>query len=103
MNNIRAKFEEIWPVPEGIEWVAECGLYFPINWQYEQYGGTATSMNARLDTFTRCQETTALYARIVDELIAEMEFVRKFSNDTGVIGIAVESIGRAKQKLEQIK
>jgi len=100
MKTIRERFEEIWPVPEGVYWHEKHGLYLP-------YGDddqlACYEWNDRLDTFTLCQETADLYVSIVDELIAEMELVRKFSNDTGVIGIAVESIGRAKQKLEQIK
>jgi hypothetical protein len=71
--NTRARFEEIWPVPEGVEWVSESGMYFPTNWQYEQYGATATTMNARLDTFTRCQETMAPVLSIIEELIESIE------------------------------
>lgn len=100
MKSTREQFEEIWPVPEGVEWGSiTCG-YFA---HYHMAQELAVAHNARLDTFTRCQETTAIYVGIVDELIGEMELVLKCSNDLGIVGIARESIGRAKQKLEQIK
>lgn len=107
MNDIRAKFEEIWPVPEGVYWCDGYGDYeieASVPRELQQVAADmASEWDARLDTFTRCQETTALYVGIVDELIGEMELVLKCSNDLGVIGIARESIGRAKQKLEEIK
>lgn len=107
MNDIRARFEEIWPVPEGVYWHETACDYMTLDgiddWQDQYFQRVRDSYAARLDTFTRCQETTAVYVGIVDELIGEMELVLKRSNDLGVIGIARESIVRAKQKLEQIK
>lgn len=49
MNEIRAKFEEIWPVPVDVYWSNTSGMYL---------GACVDAMehNARLDTFTRCQE-----------------------------------------------
>ena len=100
--NTRARFEEIWPVPDGVSYANDACGYVPYEFS-DRLVYVALEHNARLDTFTRCQDTTDVYASIVDELIGEMEMIRKFSNDTGVLGIAVESIGRAKQKMEQIK
>lgn len=58
MKSVRERFEEIWPVPEGIEWADD---------QYVTIKGTpkitielidrCVEWDARLDTFTRCQET----------------------------------------------
>lgn len=53
--NIRARFEEIWPVPEGVEWGSITGGYFA---HYHMAQEDAIAHTARLDTFTRCQETT---------------------------------------------
>jgi hypothetical protein len=100
MKSTRSKFEEIWPVPIAVVWSDELGAY-----EAESSSAVLRSIrhNARLDTFTRCQETMAVYAGIVDEMICEMDMVIKFSSDFAVVGLARESIGRAKQKLEQIK
>jgi hypothetical protein len=54
MNNIRAKFEEIWPVPEGVYWYGEYSTHL-----YSMLVA-AREHNARLDTFTRCQEMMAI-------------------------------------------
>ena len=99
----RARFEEIWPVPEGIEWLDD---------QYVTIKGTpkitielidkCIEWDARLDTFTRCQETTDVYVSLVVELLMEIE------------GLAIAAYGcvpqqsqdildRAKQIMEQKK
>ena len=67
--NTRARFEEIWPVPEQIEWDAEFGMYLG---DHE----LRLEWDARLDTFTRCQETTDVYVSLVDELVRELEQCR---------------------------
>jgi hypothetical protein len=75
MNDIRAKFEEIWPVPSGIYWDKVEGQYMPIdltraeNDKFE----LACEWDSRLDTFTRCQETTDVYVSLVEELIASLD------------------------------
>jgi hypothetical protein len=100
MNDIRAKFEEIWPVPEGVYWRDSKGQYGCDNHTYEDAMDTH---NIRLDTFTRCQETTDVYVSLVDELLKSMRLIETARSDLYAIGVARESIGRAKQKLEQIK
>jgi len=67
MNNIRAKFEEIWPVPEGVYW-------FDDMYESVLYDSDALEHNARLDTFTRCQETIAPVMSLVDEMIADIRY-----------------------------
>ena len=52
MNDTRARFEEIWPVPEGVYWYGK----YEVD-PYLQHDSVAIELNARLDTFTRCQET----------------------------------------------
>jgi len=106
MKSTREKFEEIWPVPECIEWDSEFGMYLGdhelrIEW------------TARLDTFTRCQETMAVYVSLIDELVQSLQWYvdedeineGQEGNEYWVAGkhAAEELIGRAKQKLEQIK
>ena len=69
MNDTRARFEEIWPVPEQIEWSADRCAYWT-----EQYGFMlfAAELNLRLDTFTRCQETTDVYVSLIQEMVDEL-------------------------------
>jgi hypothetical protein len=69
--NIRARFEEIWPVPAGIEWNQVAGEY-RVRIYYGAWGTICNERNIRLDTFTRCQETTDVYVSLVDELIESL-------------------------------
>lgn len=53
--NIRERFEEIWPAPEGVYWspvfcAYVCAHGSPVKLE-------CMELNQRLDTFTRCQET----------------------------------------------
>jgi hypothetical protein len=72
MNEIRAKFEEIWPVPAGIEWNDAVGGYRPLRYT-DATVSTCGEYIARLDTFTRCQETTDVYVSLIDDMILEIE------------------------------
>ena len=104
MNDIRSKFEEIWPLPEGIYWDGD--EYMPeddLDIAHQKYLELAVEHDVRLDTFTRCQEMTAIYSTIVDDMIREMELINSVSNELRVIGIAREAIGRAKQKMGVMK
>lgn len=102
MSDIRSKFEEIWPVPDGLIWHNEGGGYYAAH-KNSCYEPHAEEHNARLDTFTRCQETTAIYSGIVDDMIREMELINSLSTDLRAVGIAREAIGRAKQKMGVMK
>lgn len=73
MNEIRAKFEEIWPVPFGIGWNAGHGRYMVLGRSSLSSGIAAVEYQARLDTFTRCQETTSVVLSCVEELVRELE------------------------------
>ena len=71
MNDTRARFEEIWPVPEGVYWSPVFGAYVcahgsPVKLE-------CMELNLRLDTFTRCQETTDVYVSLVGEMLMEVE------------------------------
>ena len=100
MNDTRARFEEIWPVPEGVYWSPVFGAYVcahgsPVKLE-------CVELNLRLDTFTRCQETTDVYVSLVDELVKELEWsyagleAYEIDHDT-------EVFNRAKQIMEQKK
>jgi hypothetical protein len=71
MNDIRAKFEEIWPVPEGVYWDSEYGEYLP---NCGDAVDTSKEWDARLDTFTRCQETTSIHLSLIDELVQSLQW-----------------------------
>lgn len=69
MNDTRARFEEIWPVPEGVYWHNGFGEYLPLT---SSRMDLANEWDARLDTFTRCQETTDVYVSLVEEMVDEL-------------------------------
>lgn len=73
MNDVRAKFEEIWPVPGGIEWDGRWSEYLPIDPTDGHLIDQCTELDTRLDTFTRCQETGYTVGCLVDNLIGELE------------------------------
>lgn len=102
MKSTREQFEEIWPAPEEIFWSEGKGEYWPVsNGPYDAH--IAEQWDARLDTFTRCQETTAIYSGIVDDMIRDMELINSVSTDLRAVGIAREAIGRDKQKMGMMK
>lgn len=57
MNDIRARFEEIWPVPHRVFWSDAYGEYMPLE-EKPHIIDKCIEWDARLDTFARCQETT---------------------------------------------
>jgi len=73
MNDIRARFEEIWPVPEGVCWAEGYGEYMPMNRHSIKHSELACEWDARLDTFTRCQETTEPVMSLIQELVWALE------------------------------
>jgi hypothetical protein len=98
--NIRAKFEEIWPVPNGVYWRDSKGQYGCDNHTYEDAMDTH---NIRLDTFTRCQETTDVYVSLVEDLIEDIESLADWTNSTSEKKMVAGIIDRAKQIMEQKK
>jgi len=95
MKSYREQFEEIWPVPEQIEWDAEFGMYLGDHELRLEWG-------ARLDTFTRCQETTDVYSSIIDEMIDEVEGLSIAAYGC-VIGKTQDIIDRAQSLLDYKK
>jgi hypothetical protein len=104
MNDIRAKFEEIWPVPEGVYWMPlsrNGGEYMADpslskdNREEAQFA--AEEWDARLDTFTRCQETTDLYVGLIEEMIADL----MITHDTGFS--ASDWVNRANKAMGKLK
>lgn len=71
MKDTRARFEEIWPVPDGVYWHNGFGEYLPMTSSRMDLAG---EWYARLDTFTLCQETTDVYVSLIDELVADIRY-----------------------------
>lgn len=101
MNDIRARFEEIWPVPEGIYWAKVFGAYVCDNGSYLRL--ECMELNLRLDTFTRCQETTDVYVSLVDELVKELEEAQPWILQDNQYMECGDLLIRAKQIMEQKK
>ena len=95
MKSYREQFEEIWPVPEQIEWDAEFGMYLG---DHE----LRLEWDARLNTFTRCQETTDVYSSIIDEMLDEVEGLSIAAYGC-VIGRTQDIIDRAQSLLDDKK
>lgn len=102
MNDIRARFEEIWPVPEGLYWADDFGQYFPVTASIDKRI-EAFQHDARLDTFTRCQETTDVYVSLIGELVRELENAEPWIHDSNQYCFAADLVDRAKQIMEHKK
>lgn len=101
MNDTRARFEEIWPVPEGVYWSPVFGAYVcahgsPVKLE-------CMELNLRLDTFTRCQETTEVYVSLVEELVMDLQTRFDYYSDDANDQKSALLINRAKQIMEQKK
>lgn len=70
--NTRARFEEIWPVPDSVFWSEALGKYCAEH-DRDYIISSARKHNEYLDIFTRCQETTDVYVSLVDEMVKELE------------------------------
>ena len=58
MKSTRELFEEIWPVPQGVCWDYDSKEYVPRDYKgCDEFYDSAVEWDARLDTFTRCQES----------------------------------------------
>lgn len=106
MKSYREQFEEVWPVPDVIFWSQEIGRYSPMPdevLQYERLNEQwAHEHNARLDTFSRCSETTDVYASLIDEMIDEVEGL-SIAVYGCVIGRTKDIIDRAQSLLDDKK
>ena len=100
MKSVRERVEEIWPVPEGVYWSADHSCYGALP---NQGLVGVIAYNARLDTFTRCQETTDVYVSLVDELISALDHHLPEIPDSVNKEITGNLVDRAKQIMEQIK
>lgn len=101
MKNIRARFEEIWPVPEGVYWSPVFGAYVcahgsPVKLE-------CMELNLRLDTFTRCQETTDVYVSLIGELVKELESTLDWTAPFEEFNNRHKLVHKAKQIMEQKK
>ena len=106
MNNIRAKFEYIWPVPKRIYWSDQRGEYMPHDPDNEHFVDVCIEWDARLDTFTRCQETTKKLLGIIEFMTNTLDdFIEIHEDEPNRPAVfqAVEITKHAKQIMEQIK
>lgn len=103
MNDIRARFEEIWPVPAGVYWCADLGEYMRKDVSNKFLLPVCVEYDARLETFTRCQETTVLVVGITEELVRELENASPWIHDSNQYCFAADVVNRAKQIMEQKK
>ncbi|MNJ38423.1 hypothetical protein D3C77_332700 [compost metagenome] len=107
MKSIREKFEEIWPVPDVIFWSQDIGRYAAMPdevLQYERLNEQwAHEHNARLDTFTRCQEKTSIHLGLIDELVMDLQTRFDYYSDDANDQKSALLLNRAKQLLEQSK
>lgn len=106
MKSYREQFEDIWPVPDVIFWSQEIGRYSPMPdevLQYERLNEQwAHEHNARLDTFSRCRETTDVYVSLIDGMIDEVEGL-SIAVYGCVIGRTQDIIDRAQSLLDDKK
>lgn len=85
MTDVRAKFEAIWPVPKGVTWSMNIGAYVcndAIRITQELIN-KCSEWDARLDTFTRCQEMMESVEAERDQLkakLAELEAIGALIN-----------------------
>jgi hypothetical protein len=102
MKTTREQFEEIWPVPAGIAWSDSYGEYMP----FDRYNCTnaelACEWDARLDTFTRCQEATDVYVSLVDELIESLSYANNWVKLNSEVAI-IEGLLRKANKTRSVK
>lgn len=73
MKSYRDQFEEIWPVPYGVSWNNEFGRYMVFGQSSIASAIASCVQQARLETFTRCQDTTDVYVSLSDELVNELD------------------------------
>lgn len=81
MKTIREQFEEIWPVPKDVYWMplsSNGGEYMAdprIKGDDDIFDARcrAQEWDARLDTFTRCQESQAIVTSLNDELVETLK------------------------------
>jgi hypothetical protein len=82
-------------VPEGVYWSPVFGAYVCAHGSPVKI--ECMELNLRLDTFTRCQETTDVYVSLISELVKEVE------DAYSAYGVMPECVDRAKQIMEQKK
>jgi hypothetical protein len=106
MNDIRSKFEEIWPVPDGVVWSMNIGAYVcndAIRITQERIN-KCVELDARLDTFTRCQETTSIHLSLIEEMLQEIESCHAdLRSENWYVTRKSALLDRAKQIMEQKK
>lgn len=82
-------------MPEGVYWDSEDGEYMPREWLgVNKYFELACEWDARLDTFTRCQETMAPVMSLIEELVWALEAEAYSDHKRDLIVSAKQITGR---------
>lgn len=102
MKSVREQFEEIWPVPEGVMWSPNIGQYVLSGKGNAILLDKCYELDLRLDTFTRCQETTDVYVSLIEEMAMEIEGLSIAAYGC-VINQSQGIIDRAQNVMEQKK
>lgn len=103
MKSVRERFEEIWPVPEGVVWSPNIGQYVLSGKGNAILLDKCYELDFRLDTFTRFQETNPMVGVLVDDLIRELDNAKSFITDGYTRARITCTIENAKQIMEQKK
>ena len=89
-------------MPFGVSWNVDHGKYMVFGMSCLESSFAAHAHNARLDTFTRCHETTAMMGVIVDDLIRKLERLSMHVDTYDQASIFC-TVQNAKQIMEQKK
>ncbi len=87
-------------MPEGVYWSPVFGAYVcahgsPVKLE-------CMELNVRLDTFTRCQETTDVYVSLIDELIESITYAKNWVELSSEVAI-IENLLRKANKTRSDK
>ena len=88
-------------MPDHIEWSDRYSCY--VCKDDHCTDGYCEEWDARLDTFTRCQETTDVYVSLVDELVGQLSDAKAWVKWEEQLDTIQAALHRAKQIMEQKK
>lgn len=89
-------------MPDGVCWCADLGEYMRTDASNKFLLPVCVEHNARIDTFTRCQETTDVYVSLIEEMAMEIDGLSIAAYGC-VINQSQGIIDRAQNVMEQKK
>ena len=87
-------------MPEGVYWSPVFGAYVCAHGSPVKI--ECMELNLRLDTFTRCQETTDVYVSLVEELIESLTYAKNLVESSSEVAI-IENLLRKANKTRSAK